>query len=61
VRKRKDIKREIGEKAEIAISGNAPAIAFPYLRSFISTLTLNAGYILAVLLSINFVNFNTKK
>ncbi|WP_018478139.1 protein-export chaperone SecB [Pontibacter roseus] len=33
---------------------NAPAIAFPYLRSFISTLTLNAGYTPVILPSVNF-------
>lgn len=37
---------------------NAPAIAFPFLRSFISTLTLNAGFAPAILPSINFVAFN---
>lgn len=33
---------------------NAPAIAFPYLRAFISNLTLQAGYKPIVLPSINF-------
>lgn len=33
---------------------NAPAIAFPYLRSFISTFTLNAGYTPVILPSVNF-------
>ncbi|MCC2607736.1 protein-export chaperone SecB [Planctobacterium marinum] len=33
---------------------NAPAIAFPYLRAFISTLLLNAGYEPIMLPSINF-------
>ncbi len=37
---------------------NAPAIAFPFLRSFVSTITLNAGYAPVLLPSINFVNFN---
>jgi preprotein translocase subunit SecB len=41
-------------------SVNAPAIAFPFLRSFISTVTLNAGYEPAILPSINFVNFKNK-
>jgi len=40
---------------------NAPAIAFPFLRSFISTVTLNAGYSPALLPSVNFVNFKNKK
>jgi len=33
---------------------NAPAIAFPYLRAFISTVTLNAGYPVIMLPSWNF-------
>ncbi len=40
---------------------NAPAIAFPFLRSFISIVTLNAGYSPAILPSINFTNFPNKK
>lgn len=42
-------------------SVNAPAIAFPFLRSFISTVTVNAGYSPAILPSINFVAFNNKE
>ena len=34
---------------------NAPAIAFPYLRAFISTLTMQAGYETIMLPSINFI------
>ncbi|RLC11295.1 MAG: preprotein translocase subunit SecB [Deltaproteobacteria bacterium] len=33
---------------------NAPAMAFPFLRSFIATLTLNAGYEPIILPSVNF-------
>jgi len=33
---------------------NAPAIAYPYLRSFISTLTVNAGYQAVLLPTVNF-------
>ena len=33
---------------------NSPAIAFPYLRSFISTLTLNAGLPPLILPAYNF-------
>jgi preprotein translocase subunit SecB len=33
---------------------NAPAISFPFLRSFISTFTLNAGYNPIILPSFNF-------
>lgn len=35
---------------------NAPAIAFPYLRSFISTVTLQSGYQCVILPSVNFVS-----
>ena len=34
---------------------NAPAIAFPYVRVFISNITLNAGYNPIVLPSFNFI------
>ncbi|EGX6962633.1 TPA: protein-export chaperone SecB [Vibrio alginolyticus] len=34
---------------------NAPAIAFPFLRAFISTFLLNAGYEPVILPSFNFV------
>lgn len=34
---------------------NAPAIAFPYLRAYISNLTLQSGYEPVILPSINFV------
>lgn len=34
---------------------NAPAIAFPYLRAFVSNLTLQAGTLPVILPSINFV------
>ncbi len=40
---------------------NAPAIAFPFLRSLVSTITLNSGYSPVILPSINFVEFNKKK
>jgi len=33
---------------------NAPAIAFPYLRAFISTFLLNSGYDPVMLPSVNF-------
>jgi len=36
-------------------SVNCPAIVYPYLRSFVSTLTLNAGYEPIMLPTINFV------
>jgi len=34
---------------------NAPAIAFPYLRAFVSNLTLNSGYNPIILPTFNFV------
>jgi len=37
---------------------NAPAIAFPYLRSVVSSITMISGYPTAVLPTINFVTFN---
>jgi len=46
------------EKVELTthslILNNSPAIVFPYLRSFISTLTLQAGYAPITLPSYNF-------
>ena len=40
---------------------NAPAIAFPFLRSFIATLTLNSGYKPAILPSINFIELRKQQ
>lgn len=40
---------------------NAPAIAFPFLRSFVATITLNSGFTPAILPSINFIDFKTQK
>lgn len=40
---------------------NAPAIAYPFLRSFIATLTSNAGYSTAIMPTINFVGFHKAK
>lgn len=39
---------------------NAPAISYPYLRVFISNLTLNSGYDPVMLPSINFVALKDK-
>jgi preprotein translocase subunit SecB len=39
---------------------NAPAIAFPYVRAFISNLTLNSGYDPIVLPTYNFVKLGTE-
>jgi hypothetical protein len=38
---------------------NAPAIAFPFLRSFITTISSNAGYPPIILPSVNFVRLIT--
>jgi preprotein translocase subunit SecB len=40
---------------------NAPAIAFPYLRSVISTITLLSGYPAAILPTINFVQLHKEE
>lgn len=40
---------------------NAPAIAFPYLRAYISNLTLQSGFEAIMLPSINFVNLVKEK
>ncbi len=40
---------------------NAPAIAFPYLRTFISNLTLNSGYNPVILPSFNFLKIAESK
>jgi preprotein translocase subunit SecB len=40
---------------------NAPAIAFPYLRAFISNLTLQSGFDPIMLPSINFVSLAKEK
>ena len=42
-------------KNSLFIKANAPAIAFPYVRVFISNITLNAGYNPIVLPSFNFM------
>lgn len=39
---------------------NAPAISYPFLRAFISNLTLNAGYSPVMLPSVNFVALKDK-
>ena len=36
---------------------NAPAIAFPYLRAYISNLTMQSGFTPLLLPSINFIEF----
>jgi preprotein translocase subunit SecB len=39
---------------------NAPAIAFPYIRSYVSNLTLQSGYKPIILPSINFAALNER-
>lgn len=39
---------------------NAPAIAYPYLRSFVSLVTLNSGYGASILPAMNFVKLAGK-
>lgn len=39
---------------------NAPAIAFPYLRSYLSFLTMQSGYPPVMIPSVNFVEFAKK-
>ena len=39
---------------------NAPAIAFPYVRSYISNLTLQSGFDPIILPSVNFVQLSEK-
>lgn len=43
------------------INVNAPAIAFPYVRSYISNLTLQSGFAPIILPSVNFVKLNKKR
>lgn len=40
---------------------NAPAIAFPYVRAYISNVTLQSGFHPVILPSVNFVNLYRKK
>ena len=45
-----------GFKNSSFVKISAPAIAFPYVRAFISNLTLNGGYNPIMLPSFNFIN-----
>lgn len=51
------LNQEITEsfKKSAFVNISAPAIAFPYVRAFISNMTLNAGYDPIILPSFNFV------
>ncbi len=44
-----------GFKQSPFIRINAPAIAFPYIRTFISNLTLNSGFDAIILPTFNFI------
>ena len=54
---------EISESFKISdfLKINAPAIAFPYLRAYISNLTLQSGFQPIILPSINFVSLAKEK
>lgn len=52
----KDIDFEFKESSFVKIS--APAIAYPYMRTFISNLTLNSGYEPIILPSLNFIKLS---
>jgi len=43
------------EQSSPLLKINAPAIAFPYLRAFVSNLTMNSGYNPIILPTFNFV------
>lgn len=51
-----DITEEFTKSSFATLS--APAIAFPFLRAFVSLLVLNAGYSPYILPSINFTKYN---
>lgn len=49
-------------KSSMFVNVNAPAIAFPYLRAYISNITMNSGYDPIILPSFNFVKiYHDKK
>jgi preprotein translocase subunit SecB len=54
-----DIDEDFKNSAFVNI--NAPAIAFPYVRTFISNLTLNSGYDPIVLPAFNFLQLAEEK
>jgi preprotein translocase subunit SecB len=58
-----EAEKEITEEFKLSDfpSINAPAIAFPFLRAYVSNLTLQSGYRPAILPSLNFVTMAKKK
>ena len=56
-----DIKLDSGFLDSDFCNINAPAIAFPYIRTYVSNLTLNSGFNPIILPSFNFVNLHKEK
>src|SRR5690554_5807335 len=48
-------------KASHFVRINAPAIAYPFLRSFVSTVTVNSGYDSVILPALNFQAMATER
>ena len=57
-----ELDEDIDEKFKYSdfLTINAPAIAFPYVRSYISNLTLLSGFCPIILASVNFVKLANK-
>jgi len=49
------------ERRSPFLSVNAPAIAYPFLRAFVSNLLLNSGFDPVILPTINFVELSKEK
>lgn len=58
-----ELEEDVDEKFKQSdfLTINAPAIAFPYVRSYISNLTLQSGFSPIILPSVNFVKLAKKK
>lgn len=58
-----ELDKDVDEKFKQSdfLTINAPAIAFPYVRSYISNLTLQSGFSPIILPSVNFVKLAKKK
>ena len=57
-----ELEEDVDEKFKQSdfLTINAPAIAFPYVRSYISNLTLQSGFSPIILPSVNFVKLTKK-
>ena len=57
-----ELEEDVDEKFKQSdfLTINAPAIAFPYVRSYISNLTLQSGFSQIILPSVNFVKLAKK-